>query len=127
LLIFGDHIGESIQIYVGETKEKGYVILPCAIKLMEDEEGKVEVHELNMWFYLIHALYITLPCGFIKNCWEYIKLEKKKNRSNKMIVMGVEHVIIFHNLFAYYEQDMAKSIIFFDYYNNVYQGWHERW
>ncbi len=41
--------------------------------------------------------------------------------------MGVEHVIIFHNLFAYYEQDMAKSIIFFDYYNNVYQGWHERW
>jgi hypothetical protein len=28
-----------------------------------------------------------------------------------MIVMGVEHVIIFHNLFIYYEQDMAKSII----------------
>ncbi len=41
--------------------------------------------------------------------------------------MGVEHVISFPNLFTYYEQDMVKSIIFFDYYNNVYQGWHERW
>jgi hypothetical protein len=41
--------------------------------------------------------------------------------------MGVEHVIIFPYLFAYYEQHMVKSIIFVDYYNNVYQGWHERW
>jgi hypothetical protein len=32
-----------------------------------------------------------------------------------MIVMGVEHVKKFPNLFIYYEQDMAKSIIFFDY------------
>jgi hypothetical protein len=44
-----------------------------------------------------------------------------------MIVMGVEQVIAFPNLFTYYEQDMAKFIIFFDYYNNVYQGWHEKW
>jgi hypothetical protein len=28
-----------------ETEKKGYVILPCAIKLIEDEEGKVEVDE----------------------------------------------------------------------------------
>ncbi len=41
--------------------------------------------------------------------------------------MGVEHVIAFPNLFTYYEQDTAKSIIFFDYYDNVYQGWHEKW
>ncbi len=41
--------------------------------------------------------------------------------------MGVEHVIAFSNLFIYYEQDMVKSIIFFDYYNNVYQGWFKRW
>ncbi len=34
-----------------------------------------------------------------------------------MIVMDVEHVIAFPNLFTYYEQDTAKSIIFFDYYN----------
>jgi hypothetical protein len=39
--------------------------------------------------------------------------------------MGVEHVIAFFNLFTYYEQD--KYIIFFNYYNNVYQGWHEKW
>ncbi len=44
-----------------------------------------------------------------------------------MIVMGVEHVITFLNLFTYYEQDMAKSIILFDYYNNEYQGWSEKW
>jgi hypothetical protein len=36
LLTFGNHAGDSIQIVVGETKEEGYVILPCAIKLMED-------------------------------------------------------------------------------------------
>jgi hypothetical protein len=44
-----------------------------------------------------------------------------------MITMGVEHVIAFPNLFTYYEQDMVKYIIFFDYYNNVYQRWHEKW
>ncbi len=47
------------------------------------------------------------------------KVGKEKIRSNKMIIMGVEHVIAFLNLFTYYEQDMAKSTIFFDYYNNV--------
>jgi hypothetical protein len=41
--------------------------------------------------------------------------------------MGAEHVIVFTNLFTYYEQDMVKSIIFFDYYNNVYQGRSMRW
>ncbi len=41
--------------------------------------------------------------------------------------MGVEHVIAFLNLFIYYEQDTTKSIIFFDYYNNVYQRWHGKW
>jgi hypothetical protein len=44
-----------------------------------------------------------------------------------MIVMGVEHVIVFPNLFTFYEQNIAKSIIFYDYYDNVYQGWHEKW
>jgi hypothetical protein len=64
LLTFGNHVGESIQFVVGETEKKGYVILPCAIKLMEDEEGKVEVDELYLGFFLIHVLYIILPCGF---------------------------------------------------------------
>jgi hypothetical protein len=40
LLTFGNYTKDSNQVVVGETKEKGYVILPCAIKLMEDEKGK---------------------------------------------------------------------------------------
>jgi hypothetical protein len=48
LLTFGNHVGDSIQIVVVETKEEGYVILLCAIKLMEDEKGKVEVDELGL-------------------------------------------------------------------------------
>jgi hypothetical protein len=70
--------------------------------------------------------YIILPCGFIELLAIYI-VGKEENRANKMIVMGVEHVVAFPNLSTYYEQDMAKFIIFFDYYNVVYQGWHERW
>jgi hypothetical protein len=34
--------------------------------------------------------------------------------------MGVEQVITLLNFISYYEQDMAKSIALFDYYNNVY-------
>jgi hypothetical protein len=55
------------------------------------------------------------------------RVSKEENRTNKMIVMGAEHVITFPNLFTYYEQNMAKSINFFDYYNNVYQRWSEKW
>jgi hypothetical protein len=109
-----------------KTKEKGYAIFLYAIKLMENEEGKVEVNELDLGFCLIHVLYIILPCGFTKLLGVY-KVGKEKNKANKMIVMGSEHVIVFLNLFTYYEQDMVKSIIFFDYYNNVYQGWFKRW
>jgi len=75
---------------------------------------------------LIHVLYIILPCGFTK-LLEVYKVNKEENKTNKMIVMGAEHVITFPNLFTYYEQDMAKSIILFDYYNNVYQGWFKKW
>jgi hypothetical protein len=31
------------------------------------------------------------------------RVDKEENRTNKMIVMGVEHVIAFPNLFTYYE------------------------
>jgi hypothetical protein len=86
---------------------------------MEDEEGKVEIDELYLGFCLIHVFYIILPCGFIELLGVY-KVKKKENITNKMIVMGAKHVITFPNLFTYYEQDMAKSIITFDYYNNVY-------
>ncbi len=52
---------------------------------------------------------------------------KEENRSsNKMTIMGAKHAITLPNLFTYYEQDML-SPFFIYYYNNVYQGWHERW
>ncbi len=93
---------------------------------MEDEEGKVEVDELDLGFCLLHVLYIILPYGFTELLRVY-KVGKEENRTNKMTIMGVEHVIAFPNLFTYYEKDMIKSITFFDYYNNVYQGWSEKW
>ncbi len=34
------------------------------IKLMEIEEGKVEIDEIDLGFYLIHILYRVLPCGY---------------------------------------------------------------
>ncbi len=121
LLTFGNHSRDSIQIVVGETKEEGYVILPCAIKLMEDEKWEVEVNELDLGFCLIHVLYIILPCGFTELLGVY-KVEQEENKSNKMTIMGAKHVIAFLKIFTYYEQDMVKSIIFLYYYNNVYKG-----
>jgi hypothetical protein len=56
----------------------------------------------------------------------YIVKKKDENIQN-MTILGVELVITYSNLFTYYEQDMAKSIIFLDYYNNFYQGWYENW
>jgi hypothetical protein len=68
---------------------------------MEDEEGKVEV-ELDLGFCLIHLLYILLPCGFTKLLGVY-RVGREENISNKIIIMGVEHVMTFPNLFTYYE------------------------
>jgi hypothetical protein len=108
-----------------KTEKKGYVVLFYEIKLMENEEGKVEVDKLDLGVCLIHVLYIILPCGFTKLLGVY-KVDKEKNRINKLIVMNFEHAITFPIFFIYYEQDMAKSIVFFDYYN-IYQGWFKRW
>jgi hypothetical protein len=126
LLTFGNHVGDSIQIVVGETKEEGCVILPCAIKLMEDGKKKVGVNELDLGFCLIHVFYIVLPCGFIELLGTY-KVGQEENKSNKMTFMGVEHVITFPYFFTYYEQDTVKSIILYYYYNNVYQGCMRDW
>jgi hypothetical protein len=60
---------------------------------MEDE-GKVEVDELDLELCLICVLYIILPCGFTKLLGVY-RLGKEENRSYKMTIMGVEHVITF--------------------------------
>jgi hypothetical protein len=93
---------------------------------MENKKGKVEVNKLDLRLHLIHVLYIILPCGFIE-LLGVCRVGKEENRTNKMTVMGAEHVITFFKFSINYEQDMAKSIIFFDYYNILYQGWYERW
>ncbi len=79
LLTFSDHVGDSIQIVVGETEQEGYVIILCVIKLMEDEKAKVEVDELDLGLCLIHVLYIILPCGFTELLGVY-KVGQKENR-----------------------------------------------
>jgi hypothetical protein len=39
-----------------------------------------------------------------------------------MTKLGVEYVVAYSNLFIQFEQDMAKFVIFLDYYHNVYDG-----
>ncbi len=65
---------------------------------MENEEGKVEVDKLDLGVCLIHVLYIILPCGFTKLLGVY-KVDKEKNRTNKLIVMNFEHAINFSYFF----------------------------
>ncbi len=67
MLTFGNHIRESIQFVIRETEKEGYVILPCAIKLIEDEEGKVEVDELYLGFYLIPCILYNFTLCVYRN------------------------------------------------------------
>jgi uncharacterized protein YeeX (DUF496 family) len=55
------------------------------------------------------------------------KIERKNSRMNKMIVLGAKQVLVFPNLFTYYKQNMAKSIILLDYCNNMYERHYEKW
>ncbi len=54
-------------------------------------------------------------------------IERKNSRMNKMIVLGAKQVLVFPNLFTYDEQNMAKSVILLDYYNNMYERHYEKW
>ncbi len=47
-----------------KIEKEGHVILRYVIKLMENGEGKVEINELNLRFFLIRVFYIILPYGF---------------------------------------------------------------
>jgi hypothetical protein len=91
--------------------------------LMEIEEGKVEIDEIDLGFCLIHVLYRVLPCGYKDLMGAY----RKHNRVNKMAFLSAKQVLVFPNLFTYYEQDMEKSMIFLDYYNTLYEGNYEKW
>jgi hypothetical protein len=83
----------------------------------------VEIEERIL---LIHVLYMVLPCGYT-NLMGVYRFEKKHNGVNNMTVLKAKKLLAFPNLFIYYEQDMAKSVIFLDYYNNVYEGHYEKW
>ncbi len=41
-----------------------------------------------------------------------IQSEKRDKKIQKMTILGVELIITYSNLLTYYEQDMAKSVIF---------------
>jgi hypothetical protein len=91
---------------------------------MEIEEGKVEIYEIDLGFCLIHVLYMVLTYGYLMGSY---RIERKYSGMNKMIVLGAKQILNFPNFFTYYEQDMAKSMILLDYYNNVYEGHYEKW
>ncbi len=91
---------------------------------MEIEERKVDI---DLGFCLIHVLYKILPCGYT-NLMGVYKIERKHSKMNKMIILGAKQMLVFPDLFTYYEEDMAKSMILLDYYNNnVYEGHYEKW
>jgi hypothetical protein len=68
----------------------------------------------------------SLGCGYTHLMGAY-RIERKHSRVNKMTILGAKQVLVFPNLFTYDEQDMAISVIFLDYYNNVYEGHYEKW
>jgi hypothetical protein len=43
---------------------------------MEIEERKVEIDEIDLGFYLIHVLYMVLPCGYI-DLMGFYRIESK--------------------------------------------------
>jgi hypothetical protein len=92
---------------------------------MKIEEGKVEMDDIDLRFCLIHVLYRVLPCGYIDLMGAY-RIGRKHSKVNKIIVLGAKQVLNFPNLFTYYEQDMAKSMILLD-YNNASEGYYEKW
>ncbi len=53
-------------------------------------------------------------------------IEKKHNGVNKMTILEAKQILFFLNLFIYYEQDMAKSMLLLDHYNNVNEGNYEK-
>jgi hypothetical protein len=93
---------------------------------MEIKQGKVEIDEIDLGFCLIYVIYMVLLCGY-KNLMGTYRIERKHNGMNKMIILGVKQVLTFPKLLTYYEQDMEKSMLLLEYYNNVYEGHYEKW
>jgi hypothetical protein len=43
-----------------------------------------------------------------------------------MTIERANYINMYSNFFTCYEPNMAKSKLTINYYNNVYQGWHEQ-
>ncbi len=74
------------------------------INLMEIKKQKVEIDEIDLGFCFIHVLYKILSCGYTNLMGVYrigIRIGRKHN--------------------------WAKSMIFMDYYNIMYEGHYEKW
>jgi hypothetical protein len=54
------------------------------------------------------------------------RIGRKHNKVNKMTILGAKQILIFPNLFTYYEQDMAKLAIVLDDYNTIYERHYEK-
>jgi hypothetical protein len=93
---------------------------------MEIEERKVEIDEIDWGYCLIHVLYMVLPCGYTNLMGAY-RIKSKHSGMNKMTFLGAKQVLAFPDLFTYYEQNMTKSVLLIDYYNNVYERHYEKW
>jgi hypothetical protein len=83
----------------------------------------VQIDEIDLQFCLLHVFIIILPYGFSYVLKVYI-LGKKSDQVTKLIGLGAKYMVTHPNN---YEQDMAKFVIFLDYYHNVYEGWNESW
>jgi hypothetical protein len=57
----------------------------------------------------------------------FIELKKNTIEWIKLLFWGTKQVLVFPNLFTHYERDMTKLVILLDYYNNVYEGYYEKW
>jgi hypothetical protein len=129
-LTFGDHARDNsihcwknwrVQEVISSNSCRYFYI---TINLLEIEEGKVEIDEIDLGFCFIHVLYRVLSYGYTNLMGDY-RIGRKHSRVNKMTILRVKQVLVFSNLFTYYEQDMAKSMIFLDYYNIMYEGHYE--
>jgi hypothetical protein len=85
-----------------------------------------EVYEVDLEFCYCHILIVVFPCGF-KDFNGIYWFRKEGVTHLKMIIEKTEYIIMYSNFFTYYEQGMEKSKLVVNYYNNVYQGWHEQW
>ncbi len=58
-------------------------------KLLEREEERIEVDEIDLIFCLLHILFKVSPCGYVEVMGAY-RVKKKDEKIQKMIALGAE-------------------------------------